>query len=288
MRGPGCWLLPLPPPLSALLGASAARTRRRWDLSREAETHAAAGGSAGPSRPAQPEVSVRRRGGGVEAAGGRGGGAGASPGTEAGAALRETPSPFSAVAAVRGGRRAGQGARVPAGAWRAARAGSLPPPRRFFLSCCCPSAGKRRLRASRPSPRQAPGESDGVPGGAESEDSGGLLLSVTCPLAWAGPLPRHDAASSLQAWGVFRPARRAVPPASGEPFGMRPARGASVPTHPDAVSSAGIGAEAAVPCGRVAVLCVLHPAHVVGCLPPSPLHFLQLVRREVYAVVFPL
>lgn len=69
MRGPGCWLLPLPPPLSALLGASAARTRRRWDLSREAETHAAAGGSAGPSRPAQPEVSAPRRGGGVEAAG---------------------------------------------------------------------------------------------------------------------------------------------------------------------------------------------------------------------------
>lgn len=51
---------------------------------------------------------------------------------------------------------------------------------------------------------------------------------------------------------------------------MRPARGASVPTHPDAVSSAGIGAEAAVPCGRVAVRCVLHPAHVVGCLPPLP------------------
>lgn len=47
-------------------------------------------------------------------------------------------------------------------------------------------------------------------------------------------------------------------------------RGACVPAHPVAVSFAGIRAKAALPCGRVAVLCVLHPAHVVGCpVPPS-------------------
>lgn len=56
MRGPGCWLLSLSPQLSALLRALAAGSRGRRDLSREAELHEAAGGSAGPSWPAQPEI----------------------------------------------------------------------------------------------------------------------------------------------------------------------------------------------------------------------------------------
>lgn len=86
---------------------------------------------------------------------------------------------------------------------------------------------------------------------------------------------------SFRLRGGSRAARRPAPCVSGVPFGVRrPVRGACVPTHPVAVSFAGTGAEAAVPCGRVAVLCVLHPAHVVGCLPLPP-PFLQLARREV-------
>lgn len=75
--------------------------------------------------------------------------------------------------------------------------------------------------------------------------------------------------------GAFWRARRPASRASGVPFGVgRPVRGAYVPTHPVAVLCRH-WAEAAVPCGRVAVLCVLHPAHVVGCLPhpPTPLQF---------------
>ncbi|TKC43841.1 hypothetical protein EI555_020701, partial [Monodon monoceros] len=55
--------------LSALLRALAARTRHRWDVSRGSETHTAAGGSAGPYRPAQPEVSAGCRGGRAGTAG---------------------------------------------------------------------------------------------------------------------------------------------------------------------------------------------------------------------------
>lgn len=196
MRGPGCWLLPLPPPpLWALLGASAVRTRRRWDLSRGAETHAAAGGSAGPSRPAQPEVSVRRRDCRAGAAG-KEAGLGHLSGRRLG-----LPSARRLLSFLSRGRAAGWvagEAGAPGRSWGLEGGeGWVPPSPAALLSCCCPSAGKRRLRASRPSPRRGPRKPDAVLRGAGSADSGGLSLSVTCPLARASPLPRLDAAASL-------------------------------------------------------------------------------------------
>lgn len=268
MRGPGCWLLPLPPPLSALLGASAARTRHRWDFSREAETHAAAGGSAGPSRPAQPEVSARRRGGGAEAAGEEAG-LGHLPGRRQGLPSARRPLPSRPRRAA-GGRRAEQGARVPAGAWRVARAGYLPPPRRFSSAAAAPQPGSGGSAPPAPPPGGARGARRGSQGRqVRGQRPSPPLNDLPLGLGWP-PTSARCSFFPSSLGGDFRPARRAVPRASGVPFGVRPVRGASVPTHPDAVSSAGIGAEAAVPCGRVAVLCVLHPAHVVGCLPPPP------------------
>lgn len=267
MRGPGCWLLPLPPPLSALLGASAARTRRRWDLSRGAETHAAAGGSAEPSRPAQPEVSARRRGGGAEAAGEEAG-LGHLPGRRQGlpSARRPLPSrprPRCGVGGGRGGGpgsglgpggRRGLGSSLPRGASpqlllplsREAAAPRLPPLPQAGPGGARRGSRGRRVRGQRPSPP---------------------LCDLPLGLGW----PSAGARCSFfpASLGCFS-AGEAGSTSSGVPFGVRPVRGASVPTHPDAESSAGMGAEAAVPCGRVAVLCVLHPAHVVGCLPPPP------------------
>lgn len=137
-----------------------------------------------------PGRRARRRGWGISRDGGRG------------CPPRDAFSPSSAAAAQRDGWRARQEPRAGAGAWRAARAGSLPPPRRFSAAAAPqPGSGGSRLRASRPSPRRGPRKPDAVLGGAGSEDGGGLSLPVTCPLAWASPLPRLDAAASLQAWG---------------------------------------------------------------------------------------
>lgn len=163
MRGPGCWLLPLPPPpLSALLRASAARSRGRWDLPRGWETHAAAGGSAGPSRPAQPEVSAGRRGGRAGAAGEEAG-PGHLPGRRQGlpSAGRPPASPSSGRAA---GRAAGGAGGPGPGRGLAGGEGWVPPSPAALLSCCCPSAERRPRRASRPSPRRGPGAPDGAPG----------------------------------------------------------------------------------------------------------------------------
>lgn len=164
MRGPGCWLLLLPPPLSALLGASTARTRHRWDLSRGAETHAAAGGSAGPSRPAQPEVSARRPGGRAWAAGEEAG-LGHLRGRRQGLPSARRPLSSSRSRAV--GWAAGGAGGLGPGWGQAGAEGWVPPsPAALLFSCCCPSAGKQRLRVSRPSPRRGPGEPAVDPGGA--------------------------------------------------------------------------------------------------------------------------
>lgn len=111
-----------------------------------------------------------------------------------------------------------------------------------------------------------------VPGGAESEDLGRLSFSVTCPLAWASPLPRLDAASSLQAWGCF---------SAGEADSTSRLGGA---LWGEEVRARGLSSHPCCPCPLPAfgqrqpfhadvllsVQCVLHPAHVVGCsLPPS-------------------
>lgn len=153
------------------------------------------------------------------------------------------------------------------------RAGSLPPPRRFSAAAA-PQPGSGGSEPSRLPPLPQAGFR-GAKWGSQGCGAGGQRPSPSLcdlPLAWASPLPRHDVASSLQACGCFSAGEAGIPPVSGVPFGVgRPLRGACVPTHPVAVSFARIRTEAAVPCGRVAVLCVLHPAHVVGC--SSPLHF---------------
>lgn len=204
MRGPGCWLLPLLPPLSALLGALAARTKRCWDLSRGAETHAAAGGSAGPSRPAQPEVSARRRGGRAGAAGEEAG-LGHLPGRRRGLPSARRPLPFLSRGTLRGGRRAGRG--WSAGLGPGERRGSGPSVRpslpRGASQLLLPLSWEAAAPRSRPSPRWGPGEPDVNPGGAESEDSDRLLPSRVLRLAWAKPRFRRDAACSLQSFGAL-------------------------------------------------------------------------------------
>lgn len=158
MRGPGCWLLPLPPPLWALLGASAVRTRRRWDLSRGAETHAAAGGSAGPSRPAQPEVSACCPGCRAGAAG-KEAGLGHLSGRRQGLPSARRPLPSLSRGRAHG-RAAGE-AGGPGWSWGLEGGeGWVPPSPAALLSCCCPSAGKRRLCASAP-PAPPPGGARG-------------------------------------------------------------------------------------------------------------------------------
>lgn len=225
-------------------------------------------GSAEPSRPAQPEVSARRRGGGAEAAGEEAG-LGHLPGRRQGlpSARRPLPSRPRRRCGVGGGRGGGPGSGLGPGG-RRGLGSSLP--RGASPQLLLPLSREAAAPRLPPLPQAGPGGAGRGSRGRRVRGQRPCPPLCDLPLGLGWPLPGHDAASSLRAWGVFRPARRTVPRASGVPFGVRPVRGASVPTHPDAVSSAGMGAEAAVPCGRVAVLCVLHPAHVVGCLPPPP------------------
>lgn len=126
-----------------MLAAPAAATAQgaAWGLGRShqaplgpfpgAETHAAAGGSAGPSRPAQPEVSARRRGGGAGAAGEEAG-PGHLSGRRLGLPSARRPLPSLSRGRVAGWAAGGAGGpRSELGPRRSARAGSLPPPRRF-------------------------------------------------------------------------------------------------------------------------------------------------------------
>lgn len=128
-----------------------------------AETHGAAGGSAGPSRPAQPEVSAPRQGGRAWAAGEEAG-LWHLPGRRQG--LPSARRPLSSSRSRAAGWAAGGAGGLGPGWGLADAEGWVLPSPAALLSCCCPSAGKQRLRVSRPSPRRGPGEPDVDPGGA--------------------------------------------------------------------------------------------------------------------------
>lgn len=219
----------------------------------------------------------------------RGGGAGASPGTVAGAALLDTSSPCSQPRPRCGVGGCGVGARAGAGAWREARAGSLPPPRRLSAAAAPqPGSGGSAPPRLPPLPQAGPGGAGRDSSGAESEDSGRLRLSMTYRLAWASPLPQLDAASSRLAWGCFSAGEAGITSYLGGALWGEEACARGLSSHPSCrrvlYQHWGRGTHSM---RRVAVLYVLHPAHVVGCsLPSAP--FLQLVRREVNGVVFPL
>lgn len=155
-------------------------------------------------------------------------------------------------------------------AWRTARAGSLPPPRRFSAAAA-PQPGSGGSAPPRLPPLPEAGRG-GARRGSRGRRVRGQRPSPSfrdlC-LAWASPARCSFFPSSFGVLFGGRSGQYLLP--RGVPFGVtRPVRGACVPIHPVAVSFAGVRTEAAVPCGRVAVLCVLHPAHVVGCsLPPS-------------------
>lgn len=139
-----------------------------------------------------PGRRARRRGWGIS----RDGGWGCPP--------RDALSLLSAAAVHTGGRRAKQGARAGAGAWRAARAGSLPPPRRFSAAAAPqPGSGGSAPPRLPPLPQAGPGGARQGSRGRRVPGQRSSQLLRDLPLAWASPLPRLDAPSSLQAWGCF-------------------------------------------------------------------------------------
>lgn len=226
-----------------------------------AETYAAAGGSAGPSRPAQPEVSARRRGGRAGAAGEEAG-LGHLPGTEAGAALLEMSSPCSqprSRCGVGGGRGRGPGPE-PGPGRRWGLGSSLPRGASQLLLPLSREAAALRLRASYPSPRRGLGEPDGIPRLPSPKTAVVSVSPWPAALPGLAPYPGSMQQLPFKLEGAFRRGRRALPPASGLPFGVRrPVQGAWVPTHPVAVSFTSIGAEAPVPCDVLlsCVCCIL-------------------------------
>lgn len=136
-----------------------------------AKTHAAAGGSAGPSRPAQPEVSARRRGGRAGAAGEEAG-LGHLSGRRLG--LPSARRPLPSLSRGRAAGWAAGGAGGPGRSWglggRRGPGPSLPRGASQLLLPLSREAAALRLRDSRPSPRRGSGEPDGVPGAAETGD----------------------------------------------------------------------------------------------------------------------
>ena len=176
-----------------------------------------------------PGRRARRRGRGISRDGGRG----CSP--------RDSLSLFTAAVASRGGRRAGRG-RGPGPRLRPdGRRGlgrSLPRGASQLLLLLSGEAAAPRLP---PLPQAGPG---GARLGSRGRRVRGQWPSSLrdLPLAWASPLSRHDAASSLEAPGCFSVGEAASTSRVGGALRGEEARaGACVPTHPVAVSFTGIG-----------------------------------------------